>query len=125
MLKPIQLQIPKPCHADWNQMEKTEQGRFCLSCKKQVIDFSLMSDREIFEHISKTKNELCGHFHPDQLNRNISVVKERKLGWFRYFIHVMIPALIFVNKAPAQGKVKLDTVIVQPNLSDVIRKEFS
>ena len=45
MQKQTSLYIPKPCHEDWNKMTPTQQGKFCSSCSKQVIDFSLMSDQ--------------------------------------------------------------------------------
>jgi hypothetical protein len=47
MSKKLQLQVPVPCHEDWDKMTDAEKGRFCSSCQKTVIDFSKMSDREI------------------------------------------------------------------------------
>jgi hypothetical protein len=47
MARKLQLQIPTPCHENWEKMTQTEQGRFCASCQKHVIDFSNKSDREI------------------------------------------------------------------------------
>jgi len=47
MAKQLQLQIPSPCHENWENMSQVEKGRFCASCEKKVIDFSYMSDREI------------------------------------------------------------------------------
>jgi len=119
MSKPIQLQIPTPCHESWSDMKKTDCGRFCSSCQKEVVDFSLMSDSEIFSYFTNAKDNTCGRFSTDQLNRNISKPRERKLGWFRYFIHVMIPAMILVNKSYAQGlpRKKIETVQTQPSKS--------
>src|SRR5258706_1124711 len=134
MSKPIQLHIPEPCHAHWNEMAKTDKGRFCLSCQKQVVDFSIMSDQEILTYISKSKGNLCGHFYPDQLNRNISVKQAGKLGWFRYFIHVMIPAMIITNRAAAQETIRGEAVVcVSPSsnksvgklvVNDEIKKQY-
>lgn len=101
MPKSLQVHIEKPCSADWNSMTEMGKGRFCGTCQKQVVDFTLMSDAEIFQYISKTEHQLCGRFGNDQLDRNIPAGKTRKLGWFRYFIQVMIPALILVNKSQA------------------------
>ena len=48
-------------------------GRFCYSCAKKVIDFSLMSDRQIIEILSNSTQALCGRFLDEQLNRDLSV----------------------------------------------------
>src|ERR1700756_4455260 len=41
------IQIPKPCHQDWNTMEPNEQGRHCLQCCKTVVDFTNQEPEEI------------------------------------------------------------------------------
>jgi len=53
MPKAIQLNIPKPCHENWNAMSPKEQGRYCGSCQKTVVDFSVMSDKEIVDYFRK------------------------------------------------------------------------
>jgi hypothetical protein len=40
MAKKFQLQIPEPCHEDWNKMTPVHKGRFCDSCEKAVVDFT-------------------------------------------------------------------------------------
>jgi hypothetical protein len=42
--KSLRLNIPAPCTQAWNEMLPENNGRFCLSCQKKVIDFSVMSD---------------------------------------------------------------------------------
>ena len=41
MKEAIQLQLTKPCHENWNTMTANEQGRYCQSCCKTVVDFSI------------------------------------------------------------------------------------
>jgi hypothetical protein len=53
MAKKLQLTIPKPCHENWEQMTPVEQGRFCASCQKQVIDFTNMNDRQLATFFKK------------------------------------------------------------------------
>ena len=53
MAKKLQLQVPTPCHENWENMTATGKGRFCASCQKQVIDFSNKSDREIVMFFKK------------------------------------------------------------------------
>ncbi len=71
--KYFRIQIPKPCHKNWNKMLPDEKGKFCQSCQKSVYDFSNKSDEEIYEIVSSKKDEkLCGRFCSTQLNRPIN-----------------------------------------------------
>ena len=47
MGKHIQLNIPKPCHENWDQMTPVDKGRFCGFCQKQVVDFTAMNDEQL------------------------------------------------------------------------------
>ena len=38
------IEIPEPCHADWDAMRPEAQGKFCLECRKTVHDLSSMTD---------------------------------------------------------------------------------
>jgi carboxypeptidase-like protein/type IX secretion system substrate protein len=112
MARKLQLQIPTPCHENWEKMTQTEKGRFCASCQKQVIDFSNKSDREIamfFKKpiVSSSKGaSVCGRFMDDQLNREIDIPKKR-IPWLKYFFQFLIPAFFISYRATAQGKVKV------------------
>ena len=43
----IQLRISSPCTENWEQMQPEGKGRHCRVCSRTVVDFSLMTDREI------------------------------------------------------------------------------
>ena len=103
-MKKIQLTIPDPCHENWDQMTPQEKGRFCGSCQKTVVDFTNMSDREIAEFFKKPPSSLCGHFHQDQLERDISLPRKR-IPWIKYFFRFTIPAALISTRATAQGVV--------------------
>lgn len=90
--------IPKPCHENWEQMTKEDKGRFCGSCQKTVVDFTNMSDRELAAFLKKPAGSLCGRFHPDQLNREISVPKKR-IHWVKYFFAISWPAFVLFLKS--------------------------
>jgi len=116
MARKLQLQIPTPCHENWEKMTQSEKGRFCAACQKQVIDFSHKSDREIAMFFKRTSTgPVCGRFMDDQLNRNIEIPKKR-IPWLKYFFQFLIPALFISYRATAQGKVKVGSgVTIQPS----------
>jgi hypothetical protein len=113
MSKKIQLTIPKPCHENWDNMTPVQQGKFCGSCQKQVVDFSNMSDRQVAEFFKKpSTGSVCGRFMTDQLDRSIEIPKKR-IPWVKYFFQFVIPAFLISIKASAQktqGKIKVATV---------------
>ena len=83
-MKPVKLQFEYRCDQNWNSMRRTEVGRFCNQCNRNIIDFSIMSDTEIINYL-KTHKEICGKLHESQLDRALiqSDLKRRK-GWVRW-----------------------------------------
>jgi hypothetical protein len=68
MERNYKISIPEPCSEDWNKMTPNENGRFCMSCSKTVVDFTLMSPEEIQQYFTQNKNEgVCGRFKNSQL----------------------------------------------------------
>jgi hypothetical protein len=102
------IYIPKPCHEDWNKMTPTQQGKFCGSCNKQVIDFSLMSDSQILNFLSHQSGKLCGRFDVEQLERPLvePKIKKKKSWWMA----LTMPLLFLFDRSEAQdNKVVGDT----------------
>src|SRR4030095_8969306 len=97
MRKSFQLQIPVPCHEDWNKMTPDNQGRFCMSCQKSVVDFSSMADSEIILFFKNAKGNTCGRFSDDQLNRKYQIESKKRLNWFKYFLQILIPTFLFTT----------------------------
>lgn len=110
MSKKIQLSIAEPCHENWENMSPVDKGKFCGSCQKQVVDFSMMSDRQVAEFFKKpSTGSVCGRFMTDQLEREIEIPKKR-IPWVKYFFQIALPAFLISVKTSAQaqkiGKVK-------------------
>ena len=141
MKSSFKLHIPEPCHESWEQMTPKEKGRFCASCSKIVVDFSVMTDRQVLEYFSNYSGNTCGRLAHDQLNRVIDPQVRHSKGWFRYMLAAMLPAVFFGGKSHAQpeplplrGKItweNVDTSIsvaahtIEAPISDTLEWEFS
>lgn len=85
MPKPIQLNIPTPCHENWANMRPEEKGRYCGSCQKTVVDFSAMTDTEVVHFFMNARENVCGRLAPDQLSRDLVAVDPPKKSRWRFW----------------------------------------
>lgn len=111
-MQQLYLSIPQPCHQSWNDMSPNEQGRFCSSCAKTVIDFSVMTDAQLIRYFENLKNEnVCGRAYPDQLNRSIEALPppRKKIIWYWQYIIAFFMMLGKGQQVKAQGKVRPQT----------------
>ncbi|MGZ3863511.1 MAG: T9SS type A sorting domain-containing protein [Bacteroidia bacterium] len=105
----MKISITEPCHENWDAMTPNQQGAFCNSCAKDVVDFSKKSLEEIKNFFSKPQSgRVCGRFEEKQL-QELSV--EDFVSRFTYWnfskkfaaIFFMAFAFIFLgNEAQAQ-----------------------
>lgn len=66
-------------------MQPAEQGRFCDSCRKTVIDYTAFSDRELIKHLRKIPEASCGRFRNEQLNRPLAPSgPDTAPAWYRW-----------------------------------------
>ncbi|RYD74796.1 MAG: T9SS type A sorting domain-containing protein [Sphingobacteriales bacterium] len=110
-MQPIQLSIPTACHEDWDKMTPNQQGRFCGSCAKTVIDFSAMTDAQMIAYFENLKNEnVCGRVYPDQLNRTLqeAVPMQPRKKMYRLWQYAAALLLFFTKgvQAKAQGEIR-------------------
>lgn len=113
MSRKFQLQIPEPCHEDWNKMTSCNSGKFCNSCQKNVIDFTGMSDQQLVAFFKKPHNDqVCGRFSDEQLNRDFSIPKKR-IPWTKYLVQVLLPVFITGMKSYSQGSPKVTVETLQ------------
>ena len=83
MRKSITVNIPEPCHEDWNKMTPREQGRHCAACNKTVIDFTIKTDEQIIETL-ESKGDICGRFKNQQLDREIVLARKDKNNYISW-----------------------------------------
>lgn len=92
----FKLTIPKPCHEDWNQMTPNEQGKFCSSCAKTVVDFTKMNTHEIQEYFrSNAEKKICGHFYRKQLDSVVIQIPRQAFYQELPFQRIFLLALVF------------------------------
>lgn len=73
------IQLPKPCSSKWDEMNAHQQGKFCDSCQKAVIDLTTKSDQEILRLYKLNNGKMCGRVNSNQLNRPMDVREEQSM----------------------------------------------
>ncbi|EJL66179.1 hypothetical protein [Flavobacterium sp. CF136] len=128
MDKKHKVSIPEPCHENWNKMTPKDNGRFCLSCTKTVVDFTKMSTDEIQNYfISNQNNKICGRFRKSQLDSVTIQIPSRVLytqtNYYKMFLLALFVAMgttLFSCQSKEGKKQKIDKVEV---VTDTITKE--
>jgi hypothetical protein len=112
---PLYISIPQPCSEDWEKMTPDVKGRFCSNCQKTVIDFSYLSDTEIYHFFKDRKDIPCGRFHNSQLNTPLVPVERRKNFWTNIYkpVAATLAFLSLKYAATAMGK-KETPVTISP-----------
>ena len=123
--------IDKPCQEDWHEMLPENQGKYCLSCQKSVIDFTGMSNEDILRIIA-AKDKLCGRFEDYQLSYLNQMLMAEKAGKHsvRKRLGLVASFLVFFSFLKTEAKVKSETVqtsVVKNKAAkdSVIRKAIS
>ncbi|MBI2731040.1 MAG: carboxypeptidase-like regulatory domain-containing protein [Sphingobacteriales bacterium] len=100
-MEKIILTIPEPCHENWNNMTAAEKGRFCASCFKEVMDFSLKTDEQIISYLNNANEKVCGRFESNQINRVLETPK-KEYGFVRHLWTLLLPGFFFSTKSFAK-----------------------
>src|SRR5689334_6424798 len=121
-MQSVQIHIPKPCHENWNNMRPDEQGRFCGSCQQIVVDFTVMSDKELLDYISSAAGQhACGRFSNDQLNKEIIKTESKRRFSWTYVWNVLLASLL-ATESYAQGEpqIKKKPEVHLPDVSPTV-----
>src|SRR3954469_23904951 len=98
MDKNYKITIPEPCHENWDKMTPKDNGKFCLSCSKTVVDFTTMLPKEI-QHffIENQNNKICGRFRKSQLDEIIIHIPSRifytQTNYYKMFLLALFIAM--------------------------------
>ncbi len=112
--KQLTLSIPTPCTEDWNAMTPDKNGKFCASCQKTVVDFSRMTDAEIFNYFDTLKGSTCGRFTEKQLTTpfDTPLIAKPQNRWAWALSALLLPTLA----ASQTAKMREATEIVAPSV---------
>jgi hypothetical protein len=119
-MQPIKIAIPEPCHENWGNMNPTQQGRFCNSCAKEVIDFSVMDDGEMYMTLQKAmqnNKSVCGRVQTNQLQRPILSTTQKiktQVAWYWKYVTALF---LFSNEAKTFAQKKPATVCTSTNIT--------
>lgn len=119
---PLTISIPTPCHESWDAMTPEDKGRFCQSCQKTVTDFSGMSDQQIISYLKARQGNVCGRFHAEQLNREISMLVNTRKQPFAPIAALVAALTIAVPSVQAQSKAA--KIQMAPNRSNATPQLF-
>ncbi|MCF6402276.1 carboxypeptidase-like regulatory domain-containing protein [Chitinophaga filiformis] len=111
------ISIPTPCHESWDAMTPADKGRFCQSCQKTVTDFSGMSNQQIISYLKSRRGKVCGRFHADQLNKELSMPANSKKQPFAS-IAAMVAALSIAIPT-VEAKSKAEKIQLAPERSGI------
>lgn len=90
------VSIPEPCNENWGKMIPKDNGRFCLSCTKTVVDFTKMSTDEIQNYfISNQNKSICGRFKNAQLDE-VTIQIPHRLVYSQTRYHKIFLLALFI-----------------------------
>jgi hypothetical protein len=124
MKNTIKISIPEPCAQKWDEMQPDNNGRFCSSCEKTVVDFTKMDDEGFVAYFQNIKNIPCGRLTERQLSLDIPFKSKPLLPFgkmSKYIAASMITVAALGGKVFGQNPIVIQT---SPN-KDEIKKEPS
>ena len=90
------ITIPKPCHENWDKMTPNENGRYCISCSKTVVDFTSMLPNEVQHFFIQNQNKkICGRFKNSQLD-TINIQIPTRILYNQKYYHKMFLLALFI-----------------------------
>ncbi len=99
MASNLQIYIPTPCHENWDAMTPASNGRICGSCAKTVVDFGIMTDNEVLNHLKKNAGSICGHFTSNQIDRPIIEAQLQPKKTWRYWLASIASLLVMLKQS--------------------------
>lgn len=114
MQKKFSLEIKTPCHENFSRMTANENGSFCNSCAKNVIDLSTKTNSEVANFISNNKDKnICARMRTSQLEEEFVINETSAVNNLKYAVAVAASILLTSNVV-GQEKTPVKTEINCP-----------
>jgi len=91
-------------------MQPGAEGRFCGSCQKTVVDFTMMSDQELLAWFARDRGNVCGRMTEDQLNRDLVPARLPKKKVWAVWWQFLVAGLLVSSEASSQVKPPKETI---------------
>jgi hypothetical protein len=114
MKNKFSLEIKSPCQENFSKMTANENGSFCNSCAKNVIDLSRKTNAEVATFIAKNKDAtICARLKTSQLEEEFEINETSRINNFKYAVAVAATVLLTSNVV-GQEKTPVKTEINCP-----------
>jgi hypothetical protein len=112
--KAFKVSVPQPCTQDWQGMQPDEKGRYCLSCRKSVVDFTEMTDQEVYSHLAQSSGKVCGRLRPTQLRKYAAPGVPGQPSPWRLYLASVVALMGFEALVPGTAKAQVRTEQSEP-----------
>ena len=116
--------ISSPCSEDYSNMSPAENGRFCSTCCKVVIDFTKKTAQEILGFL-QLNSGTCGRFRNSQL-ATVPIENKRKfskrIGFFSLALYFVFGTLLFSTESCTAGEAQVKKLQDSTSIADSFSK---
>ncbi|CAM4151215.1 MULTISPECIES: carboxypeptidase-like regulatory domain-containing protein [Flavobacterium] len=105
MSQNFNLAIENPCSENFNNFNSTEKGGFCNSCRKEVVNFTNMTDSQIIDYFKNSTKKTCGYFREEQLKNyasQITISQQKGKFWNASIMGFSLLSLLSFTNGLAQ-----------------------
>jgi hypothetical protein len=114
----FQIKNTFACAENWDKMNPTEKGKFCEVCTKEVIDFTILTKKEIIAVFNKNNYQaICARAYSSQLKTiyledSLENVSWNLPFWQKFLLVLLVcfgPEFLNVNLVFAQDSTLVQT----------------
>lgn len=110
MKKKFTLEIASPCSENFDKMIPNENGSFCNSCMKNVIDLSKKTNSEVAKFIAENKDQsICARLKTTQMEEQFEYNETSKISTLKYA--AVAASVLLTSNLSAQEKELVKTEI--------------